>query len=244
MKNGEGNREPLPQNQSNRRPVSGIFKKYSLKKMPFISKTAMEPELSIFMSNLGNINRWADSSCVIDPYCGSCQLLIASALQGAKTNIGLDVFIDEEKINKNFEYMNLDPPSLHQALAESLIEDRSIHFSATAIITDPPYAMQEDIHSRDDEFSLVTRDSVINEQDGNFYTNKVIQNLLHIASSSCLRPSGRLVFWIPYRAKNQENLNAIEILPKLPTNLSFLFSMKQVLSPTFCRYLVVIEKNY
>ena len=205
--------------------------------MPYTSKTAMEPELAILMANLANIN---DHSIVLDPYCGSCQLLIASALQGVTTNIGVDVTIDNDKINSNFAYMNLQNPILYQALSESFMYENTREVSA--IITDPPYAMSEDIHSSNDEI-IVTRDNVYNDKDANLYTNKVIQNLLLLASK-CLISKGRLVFFLPFRQKSNTNVNALTILSSsLPSDLRFLFSMKQILSPTFTRYLVVIEKK-
>ena len=240
--NGEGNREPLPQkSEGNRRPVSGVFKKFSLNKMPFKLKTSMEPELSLLMSSFANINK---NSIVVDPFCGSCQLLLAAALKGAEINIGADVEILEDKIKSNFVYMKLKPPTiLHQALPETL--NGSI--ICTAIITDPPYAMSENIHYIEDEI-VVTRNDIINEVDANLYTNKIIQNLLVLASA-CLISKGRLIFFLPFRHKNsnistnESRISALSALPQLPDNLSFLFSLRQVLSPTFSRFLIVIEKK-
>ena len=111
----------------------------------------------------------------------------------------------------------------------------------TAIITDPPYAMSESIYQGDD--NMITRDIINNDQDANIYTNKVIQNLLTLASKY-LDTEGRLVFFLPFRQKIWNNVNGINLLPTLPQNLQFLFSLRQVLSPTFARYLIVIKKNY
>jgi hypothetical protein len=177
LKNGQGFLEALPQT-GNRRPLSGVFKKFSLKKMPYLVKTSMEPELSLLMSSFANIDT---ESIVFDPYCGSCQLLLASTLKGARFNIGADVEISEDRIKSNFNHMNLKPPTLYQASSENLIHGS---IRCTAIITDPPYGMSENIHYTEDEV-IVSRNDIINDIDANLYTTKIIQNLLILHQLAC-----------------------------------------------------------
>eukprot|EP00466_Bigelowiella_natans_P017876 jgi/Bigna1/74668/fgenesh1_pg.30_\ len=61
---------------------------FSLRKRHYCGFTAMDPELSFLMCNLAGV---LPGSRVLDPFCGSCSILLAAAHLGAKTTVGVDV---------------------------------------------------------------------------------------------------------------------------------------------------------
>jgi len=112
-----------------------------------------------------------------------------------------------------------------------------INTSFDSIITDPPYDMNEKIQSE-----IISSSSNNCRKDNVFST---IHDLISIASNY-LVTKGRLVFFYP-----QWNLSNDEIGSAncefsssfmLPYDLSILATIRQQLSPTFSRWLIVIEK--
>jgi hypothetical protein len=71
-------REFLPNENAFRRPRTGVLKAFALSNLPYKVKTSMEPELSLLMSSFANINA---ISSILDPFCGSCNLLLAATVK-------------------------------------------------------------------------------------------------------------------------------------------------------------------
>ncbi len=62
-----------------RRPYVGWLGRYALRSRPFLTPTAMEPELAFLMANLARVRAGA---AVLDPCCGSGGLLLCAAALG------------------------------------------------------------------------------------------------------------------------------------------------------------------
>ena len=71
-------REFLPNENACRRPRTGVLKAFALSNLPYKVKTSMEPELSLLMSSFANLNA---ISSILDPFCGSCNLLLAATIK-------------------------------------------------------------------------------------------------------------------------------------------------------------------
>ena len=112
INSGQGHVEPIASSTALRRPTSGILSRLSLNRIPYKSKTTMEPELSLIMSNLAGIKR---GSTVLDPYCGSSSLLAIASIHGAGCKddkfslVGVDAnkeALSVDGITRNFEYIH------------------------------------------------------------------------------------------------------------------------------------------
>ncbi|CAM9113092.1 unnamed protein product [Scytosiphon promiscuus] len=65
-----------------RRPIRGVLGTLALKQRRCRGPTAIEPEVALVMANLAKVR---PESKVLDPFCGSCSLLLPAASMGAKT---------------------------------------------------------------------------------------------------------------------------------------------------------------
>ncbi|CAM9189473.1 unnamed protein product [Discosporangium mesarthrocarpum] len=70
-----------------RRPKSGVLKLLALHNRRCKGPTAIEPEVALVMANLAKVRQ---GSLVLDPFCGSCSLLLPAAYLGART-VGSDI---------------------------------------------------------------------------------------------------------------------------------------------------------
>ncbi|CAM9394937.1 unnamed protein product, partial [Hapterophycus canaliculatus] len=65
-----------------RRPIRGVLGVLALKRRLCRGPTAIEPEVALVMANFAKVR---PGSLVLDPFCGSCSLLLPAANMGAKT---------------------------------------------------------------------------------------------------------------------------------------------------------------
>ncbi|EKX43547.1 hypothetical protein GUITHDRAFT_110353 [Guillardia theta CCMP2712] len=137
--------------------LQGILRTFSNNERKFKTATAMEPEISLLMANVAKIR---EDAIVLDPFCGSCSLLLAAGiiLRGRCQLYGYDadgeIMGMLEKISSDFAHHSIAPPTIRRAGIETLGQDsdfRRLKFNA--IITDPPYDMNAQILESEDKRS-------------------------------------------------------------------------------------------
>ena len=152
-----------------------------IKKRAFISTTTMPADRALLMANLAQVQ---PNTTVLDPFCGSAGLLIASALLGAKT-VGGDIdteLLSHQKyplcypasagrplrgteavsFTDSFTELGLDSPTL--LLGANIKDSQAINLyleanqkqTYDAIVTDPPYGIRES-QSQMNSFELLAR---------------------------------------------------------------------------------------
>mgnify|MGYP001944595187 CR=1 FL=1 len=175
-----------------------LFERSDVKKRAFISTTTMPADRALLMANLAGVQQ---GNVVLDPFCGSGGLLIASALLGAST-VGADIddallsFTDRvlpfphsphrpkrgvERVSygDSFLELGLDEPILlpgldiQSASFVSRVLQANDGQKYDAIVTDPPYGIRESTSQM---------------------SNLELVGVLAKVAQSVLKPSGRLVF--------------------------------------------------
>ena len=205
-----GSIRSLPDPLAKRRPTQGILSKFALHKQFFRTRTAMEPELAFLMASFALTE---GCKTVLDPFCGSCSLLLAASIQGFEEAFGIEVSsaaLDTKGIYKNYARAGDLKLTLENRNAEYALESNR---TFDAIVSDLPYGMKE-------VFVSDNYDSA--------------ESLLLDIARNRLNPGGRLVYF-----------SAKEISRKHigSGDLKVLHCLKQDMSVTFSRYLMVIEKK-
>jgi len=170
----------------------------------------MEPELAFLMASFALTE---GCKTVLDPFCGSCSLLLAASIQGFEEAFGIEVSsaaLDTKGIYKNYARAGDLKLTLENRNAEYALESNR---TFDAIVSDLPYGMKE-------VFVSDNYDSA--------------ESLLLDIARNRLNPGGRLVYF-----------SAKEISSKHigSGDLKVLHCLKQDMSVTFSRYLMVIEKK-
>ncbi|KAA8498219.1 tRNA (guanine(10)-N2)-methyltransferase-like [Porphyridium purpureum] len=241
-----GHQDVLGLGHRSRRARSGILAKLALKDRPFCAPTTMEPELALLMASLALAS---PGKTVLDPFCGSCSLLLAASVQGAEYVVGVDVECGTSNVQgvvANFEQLGLRAPLLYEA---NVLDgrDRSPCFAAWAepntryncIISDPPYGMRAGVQVHDQD---VNDDGPVSNDESPLYyqgaAGTATRRLCEIARD-LLSVGGRLVCFVP-----DWRTSLYEFAPDvvLHDGLRLIACYPQVFSPTFRRWLVVIEK--
>jgi tRNA G10 N-methylase Trm11 len=231
--------DPLPILSSYRRNRNGILKDLAIHTMNFKGfDTPMEPEIGLLMTNLA-LTRNQVNVTVLDPFCGSCLILLAAATQCFNaTLIGVDralTPVSMADIHKNFRKHNIEPPSLYAISAETLLADEMAQH-VDAIVTDIPYEMKVQFLSNGDE---VAGESASCKQ---AKVDDSTRLLLSIAAK-LLKSRGRLVFFYPVRLIRGSHSDSLQqMLQPLNQNLTLIHKIPQDMSATFRRYLVVVER--
>ena len=229
--------DPLPVLSSYRRNRNGILKDLAINTLSLEGlNTAMEIEIGLFMVNLGLQSNQVNVT-VIDPFCGSCLLLLAAAVQCCNaTLIGIDnalTHVTMGYINSNFRKHNFKSPLLYNFSAENLLENDKIQ-NVDAIVTDIPYEMKVQFLSKEE----VIVESAISKQ---VKVDSSVKLLMSIATKM-LRSRGRLVFFYPVRLLQGKDSDSLQqILQSFP-QLTLQQYIPQEMSATFRRYLVVLER--
>jgi hypothetical protein len=231
----------LPVPSAHRRPSAGVLGKFSLSRLPFVSPTAMEPELGLIMASFARAHL---ASVILDPFAGCGSILLAAATLQAKWApsrshaelIAVDIDLDASRMLENFSAVGLPPPAratLCRADSLGLLRggegseegDLSTLTSrllgtVDCIITDPPYGIKEALR-------------------GNNSNDETPVKVVLGMAERLLRPGGRCAFWTP-AVLNQR----YEPIPLPPcSSLRLVLDCEQTLSPTLSRRLVVVEKN-
>mmetsp|Transcript_38707 Transcript_38707/g.60372 ORF Transcript_38707/g.60372 Transcript_38707/m.60372 type:complete len:285 (-) Transcript_38707:105-959(-) len=246
--------------QSVRRPRAGILGRLAVSKRKFSTETAMQPEISLLMANLAGI---VPGSKILDPCCGSCSLLLCASfiLSGQCETVGVDsdptILESKGQIIADFEDFKLPAPHVYLGDLSDQLPDKVRLGRFGAIITDPPYNMRAAMHTdTTTESSLVrwrSEDSAKGASETS--TEDIVADILSLADAS-LGVGSRLVYFHPIRAGQVHSSelsallssqgNATLVQPPETEfrfrNLRMLVAIPQSFSPTFKRWLVVLEK--
>ncbi|CAM9695881.1 unnamed protein product, partial [Ectocarpus sp. 13 AM-2016] len=187
-----------------RRPIRGILGALALNRRRCRGPTAIEPEVALIMANLAKVR---PGSRVLDPFCGSCSLLLPAAHMGAKTwgsdvsgpatasedagaLVGGDTDAeggvreadreDLEQIYQDFQALGVAAPTLVGAdVGDEESPVRRPEFY-DAIITDPPYNIKAKVVTT----SLVTKTSGRHEEAGSVLPAAGIDSTAHAFSKA------------------------------------------------------------
>lgn len=251
---------PIPENQ-NRPPLAVYFGRalggnrrakgrgnvdaFSLKKRAYLGPTSMDAELSLIMTNLGQVR---PHSVVLDPFVGTGSILLTCALRGAMC-VGTDIDIrvlrgrsENENIWSNFAQFNLPQPEIVRS--DNALYSR--HFRTQvplydAIVCDPPYGIRAGARmsgSRRNQPRPVSEEHRHDHiaQTKVYPVSDVMADLLDMAAQT-LELGCRLVYIIPsFRDFNEE-----EDLPRHAC-LELVHSCYQPLSIDLGRRLVAMKK--
>jgi len=230
--------DPLPVLSSYRRNRNGILKDFAINTLSLKGlDTAMEIEIGLLMVNLG-LQRNQVNATVLDPFCGSCLILLAAAAQCSNvTLIGIDNALTAVTIgciDSNFRKYSLVPPSLYNCSAETLLVSDMIH-GVDAIITDIPYEMKVQFLSNEEDIAIESASSKQAKVDSSV-------KLLMSVAAKLLGSRGRLVFFYPVRLLHGSYSDSMQQILQAFPQLVLLQYIPQDMSATFRRYLVVLEK--
>jgi len=223
-----------------RRPRSGVLGSFALKSRQVQYETAMEPEISFLMSSFSlgfhencaaDVSQGAKHACrmsVLDPFCGSCSLLLSAAEFGYSELCGVDLFSVEDADTRQaflseFEARNLALPTLFTAdsikSARKLKREQQLscsrprqmpsspwllHDYYDAIVCDPPYGMKAPVSKQPAEhWSSSSVASYISARRDNqqLESDEAVCAVITIAQF-CLRTGGRVVFFYSQRGSN------------------------------------------
>ena len=248
--------------QTLRRTHRGILKQYALKQRTSVNtnaaefarsniSTAMEPEIGFLMANLAMSGRPHVSIMkVLDPCCGSGSLLLYAAALGATNLVGVDSnpsvwdradiefhrhghvvpkFVEGDVFNPRAT-KELSTPNLF----DSLIADPPYNIGAPVIV-DKQESRQKNRFKIESETSISERIAGDRAQD--------ITLAILLLAANVLVNGGRIVFFLPTKGTMQPT-SAIENYQAIMQSkgLKLVLERKQQFTPTFCRWLVCLEK--
>ncbi len=230
----------------------------NLKKRLFIGNTSMDPQLSLLMANLAQVQ---SDRLVFDPFVGTGSILLAAAAFGGHV-LGSDIdFLmmhartkpsrvgqkkrkSDESFKGNFEQYNLESKLVDVIVgdASALPWRRDIHGLFDVIVTDPPYGIREPT-----EKVGTTKTDLVEipeEHKNNHIPQKVEYSMgdiyvdLMAFASKYLPLGGRLVFFIPV---NREHYSKTGLPPGYP-GLKMIANCEQVLNSHTSRRCLTFEK--
>lgn len=165
----------------------------SLSERSYLGRTTLPPDLAYLMAMQA---RCVPGSVVLDPFCGTCSILMSCAVLGA-TTVGIDVDAEvlhgtvdgQPGIELNFREADLEPPAklIWGDMAEiEQLTAGSPYSRFDAIVTDPPYGLMEGL--------------------GPYYRllSRRLTELLFLGCQR-LRIGGRLVFLLPVPSSVHED---------------------------------------
>jgi 16S rRNA G966 N2-methylase RsmD len=277
--------ENMPSWEAYRRPTTGVLRNFSLKNLASVGPTTMEPELALLMSSPSGVHTSKQARArVLDPFAGSCALLVAAALGCSRSThlTGLDSAMGSELdlalVLENFRKILRDDSSssaqslplgeqvsLYHGKAQWLVSPPrgrkvtahlqpgttgqprrlcgswdTLFLDCTddgigtfdAIITDPPYNMKEKWVGAQRETESAEGGTAVD----------AFRTLLDISANRLVH-GGRLVCFFPEKISSDFRSERPLSLPQLPECLEMKLSLRQVLSKTFSRWLLVISKT-
>lgn len=208
-----------------------------------VTTTPLDPKTSFSMCNAARV-RDDPNFFVLDPYCGSCSTLLASATMAPRcrtVGIELSESVDLEAARTDFEIRSLAEP---QALLRGDSRDASVRREARrsvgggpfdAILADPPYGVRE---------SLGTSDAENDETNATAPMEDLVRALIQdreAGEPTLKEDGGRLVVFVPFsEGKTLESeLPASDLLEK--AELKMLDAKEQYLNSAISRWMVVFE---
>jgi hypothetical protein len=196
-----------------------------------ITNTPLPP---IAAYTLCNVARITPSSTVLDPYAGSCTILLASAIMAAGcTTVGIEIahdgMVNRDDIVQDFVSRNVTPP---RALIRGDCTCEAVRDEARAavptgafdvICTDPPYGVRESLH-----------DGELNPLDQLFVSVAKDRNV----GKRLLKMGGRIVAFVPVTEEEtlQDNMPSQELMENAGLELEVV--REQVLNDRLSRWLV------
>lgn len=225
-----------------RRRFAGVLGTYALKERPFRVATTMEVELAFLLASAASVRPGA---AVLDPCCGSGGLLLCAAALGASRLVGRDV--DSAAFAgaaSNFASYGFAQPDF--AVADILRDcgaDTDDSERYDAIVCDPPYGMKTALADADGQARESTVLTSVSPGEARVQVALVTAAILRVARSK-LRLGGRVVFFLPVRGADDLAQDARALLEQsgLGDDLHLVAARKQAFSPTFARWLVVVER--
>jgi tRNA G10 N-methylase Trm11 len=231
-----------------RRPNAGILARFALSRRKAHVSTSMEPELAFVMANLARVGA-SETGCVMDPFCGSCALLLCAAdLVEAKSQdgnrkdvsypsngilIGFDAnafTLDKDlagAVEEDFERLGLN--HLILKLSTENIHNWRHHFlalpSLQSIVTDPPYGVKA-AHIEPGKEAATASSSKSRESFEFSELQNLYASLLDLAASK-LQLGGRLVLFVP-EPFSPEATGALMLIRPLPPQLRLVHVATQV----------------
>ncbi|KAF0682362.1 Aste57867_25500 [Aphanomyces stellatus] len=200
---------------------SGIAAKFSLSQRPYTGITTMDPELALVMANLARVRK---DDIVLDPFAGSCGILLACAYFGMSLGFAHDTSElvlrgdgPGRDISTNFDIHLLSRP-------EICIVD---------VLCDPPYGV---------------RTFGMHDNDEAGFEDQFVSELVQIWSQH-LAPGGRMVFYVcgpPNHTTSLSDYLTTIIRGNHMTIVSIVESDVHIQSPagaTWSRSLVILEKH-
>ena len=248
----------LPVPSALRRPSAGVLGKFSLSRLPFVTPTAMEPELGLIMASFARAHL---ASVILDPFAGCGSILLAGAMLQAKWApsrshaelIAVDIDLDASRMLENFSAVGLPPPAratLCRADSLGLLRGggdcEEGDLSQLGLLRGGGDCEEGDLSTLTSRL-LGTVDCIITDPPygikealrGNNSNDETPVKVVLGMAERLLRPGGRCAFWTP-AVLNQR----YEPIPLPPcSSLRLVLDCEQTLSPTLSRRLVVVEKN-
>lgn len=196
-----------------------------------ITNTPLCPLASFTMNNVGRVK---NNFKVLDPFCGSCGILLATTMiEPSVQTVGIEIAhngaVNRDNIMKDFSSRNLTLPA---AIIKGDAMDKSVRDKARAavgnepfdvIITDPPYNIREKILSCPDSPLINLVKCIASDR-------KKEQRLLALG--------GRLVVFVP----NMDGDDIAEVMPNenalKDAGLKFVNMVEQPLNDSLSRWLV------
>jgi SAM-dependent methyltransferase len=226
-----------------RRRFAGVLGTYALKQRPFRVATTMEVELAFLLASVASVQ---PGSVVLDPCCGSGGLLLCAAALGARRLVGRDV--DSAALAgaaSNFASYGLaQQPDLAVAdILQSRTAEDDHCGEYDAIVCDPPYGMKTALSDSAEQAHGSVVPTSIRPDEARVQVARVTAAILHLALRK-LRLGGRLAFFLPVRGADDLAQDARALLEQcgIGDGLCLVAARKQAFSPTFARWLVVVER--
>nr|CAH0109655.1 unnamed protein product [Daphnia galeata] len=227
--------------------------KYSLKTRHFIGNTSMDPQLSMIMANLAQID---NGHIVVDPFVGTGSLLVAAAHFGGYV-CGTDIDYltvhgrmkptrahqkkrePNEDIKGNLKTYNLFSRYLDVFVGDASTPVWRSNFRFDSIITDPPYGIRESTYKVGSKKIAPIPDEMLSTHfpsKTQYGLGDIYKDLLNFAANN-LKLHGRLVFWIPIIRMEYDP----DLLPEHPC-LETIANSEQILNLHSSRRLITMQK--
>ncbi|RHZ04937.1 hypothetical protein DYB31_008594, partial [Aphanomyces astaci] len=222
------------------RTGGGIAATFSLNQRPFTGVTTMDPELALVMANMAKV---VQGDVVLDPFAGSCGVLLACAYFGMGMGLGQDICEATLRgegpgrtVHSNFEAFGFAVPEM------SLCDVRASSWRKTwtvdAIVSDPPYGIRT--------FGATE------SEDGSRFDDQYVAHLVRVWSPH-LVAGGRMVFYVCGPSKHKPSLvsyltdlllgSNLGIVDVIETGVHFMDNNSSIDTAAWTRSLVVLEKR-
>eukprot|EP00957_Ditylum_brightwellii_P211426 15366154-Ditylum_brightwellii.AAC.1 len=214
-----------------------------------VTNTPLCPTTSYIICNLDRIK---SHSTILDPYAGSCSLLLASSLiESETTTVGIEIAnengINRTNIMTDFYSRDLTPPKsllcgdFRNETIRDMARESIGNVPFDVILTDPPYGIREKqewtLSSSNYPWSLCHTNPLLD------IVKIVAMDLERGKPLICLNGGGRLVVFVPCTSQQSiyDLLPAREQLSDAMLSLEVM--VEQRLNDSLSRWLVVFESK-